>query len=40
MLHQAHSEEESINEESADASSWIPETSHIPEDDLIKYVGA
>ncbi|XP_016327752.1 thiosulfate sulfurtransferase/rhodanese-like domain-containing protein 2 [Sinocyclocheilus anshuiensis] len=39
MLHQAHSEEESIHEESTDVSSWIPNTSHIPEDDLIKGPG-
>lgn len=39
MLRQAHSQdsmEESINDESTDVSSWIPDTSHIPEDELIK----
>ncbi|XP_067238156.1 thiosulfate sulfurtransferase/rhodanese-like domain-containing protein 2 [Chanodichthys erythropterus] len=39
MLQQAHSQEESINEESTDVSSWIPDTSHVPEDDLIKGPG-
>ncbi|XP_052429911.1 thiosulfate sulfurtransferase/rhodanese-like domain-containing protein 2 isoform X1 [Carassius gibelio] len=39
MLHQTHSEEESSNEESTDVSSWIPNTSHISEDDLIRGPG-
>ncbi|XP_056093608.1 thiosulfate sulfurtransferase/rhodanese-like domain-containing protein 2 [Rhinichthys klamathensis goyatoka] len=42
MLRQAHSEdsmEESINDESTDVSSWIPDTSHVQEDDLIKGPG-
>lgn len=42
MLRQAHSEdsmEESITDESTDVSSWIPDTSHVQEDDLIKGPG-
>ncbi|XP_043113440.1 thiosulfate sulfurtransferase/rhodanese-like domain-containing protein 2 [Puntigrus tetrazona] len=39
MLQQDHSEEASINEGSADVSSWIPDTRHIPEDDLVKGPG-
>ncbi|XP_077103655.1 thiosulfate sulfurtransferase/rhodanese-like domain-containing protein 2 isoform X2 [Siphateles boraxobius] len=42
MLREAHSKdsmEESINDESTDVSSWIPDTSHVQEDELIKGPG-
>ncbi|KAK7137690.1 hypothetical protein R3I94_013366 [Phoxinus phoxinus] len=41
MLRQAHSEDsmEELSDESTDVSSWIPDTSHVQEDDLIKGPG-
>ncbi|KAK2890902.1 hypothetical protein QQF64_007021 [Cirrhinus molitorella] len=39
MLQLDHREENPINEDSTDVSFWIPDTSQIPEDDLIKGPG-
>lgn len=39
MLHQSGSDvsvQESVDDETTDVSSWIPDTSNVSEDDLIK----